>query len=329
VALNSAAAEPARRGTAANAPLFVVLNCASGANDAAAVQRCIEQGCAAAGRELHLFVIDGADQLDALAQQAVQSARAAGGVVVAAGGDGTLNTVAQAVLGSGCPFGVLPQGTFNYFGRAHGIPGDTEQALQIVLTETARPVQVGQVNERLFLVNASIGLYPRVLEDREGWKQRLRRARWVALIAALATLLRGYRSLHLQIELNGKVHTVHTPTLFVGNNPLQMEQLGLPLAESIDGGALAAVLPRPMSRLTMLWLMLRGAFGELGHADQVLHFPFSRVTVGSAARFAARRIKVATDGEIAWMELPLKFAVAADALALIHPAGPAPERARS
>jgi diacylglycerol kinase family enzyme len=43
-----------------------------------------------------------------LAQRAVEQARQQQGVVVAAGGDGTINAVAQVVLKSGCPFGVLP-----------------------------------------------------------------------------------------------------------------------------------------------------------------------------------------------------------------------------
>ena len=173
-------------------------------------------------------------------------------MVVAAGGDGTLNAVAQAVLGSGCAYGVLPQGTFNYFSRTHGIPSDTAQAMQVLLHARAQPAQVGLVNGRVFLVNASLGLYPKLLEDREGWKQQFGRSRLVAFGAGLATLLRGYRSLRLRIEVQGQARNVRTPTLFVGNNALQMEQLGFPLAKDIDGGALAAIMLRPVSRLSML-----------------------------------------------------------------------------
>lgn len=54
-------------------------------------------------------------------------------VVVAAGGDGTLNAVARAVFGSGCAFGVLPQGTFSAFSRTHGIPTDIGAAMQVLL----------------------------------------------------------------------------------------------------------------------------------------------------------------------------------------------------
>ena len=230
-------------------------------------------------------------------------------MVVAAGGDGTLNAVAQAVLGSGCAFGVLPQGTFNYFGRTHGIPQDTALAMQLLLNAPVQPVQVGLVNDRVFLVNASVGLYPRLLEEREGWKRRFGRSRLVAFGAGATTLLRGYRSLRLQIEVQGQTRRLRTPTLFVGNNPLQLEQLGFPHAQEVERGMLAAIVLRPVSRPTMMWLMLRGAFGQLGDADQVLSITCTSLNAGLGWPQTARSIKVATDGEVLRLALPLQFRV--------------------
>jgi diacylglycerol kinase family enzyme len=300
-------------------PLFVVFNLGSGAGDADGERLAIEQACATAGRELHLLRVDDPQRLPAIARDAVQRAQAAQGVVVAAGGDGTLNAVAQAVLGSGCAFGVLPQGTFNYFGRTHGIPQNTGEAMQLLLHAPVQPVQVGRVNDRVFLVNASVGLYPRLLEEREGWKNRFGRSRWVAFGAGVATLLRGYRSLRLQVEVQGQTRQLRTPTLFVGNNALQLEQLGFPQAQDVAQGALAAIALRPVSRATMLWLMLRGAFGQLGQADQVLSIACTRLKVGLGWPQTARFVKVATDGEVLRLPLPLEFRVAPEPLWLIRP----------
>jgi diacylglycerol kinase family enzyme len=310
----------------ATGPLFVVFNLGSGAGDAEGARLAIEQACATAGRELHLLHIDDPSRLATVARDAVQRAQAAHGVVVAAGGDGTLSAVAQAVLGSGCAFGVLPQGTFNYFGRTHGIPQDTAQAMQLLLHAPVQPVQVGLVNDRVFLVNASVGLYPRLLEEREGWKSRFGRSRLVAFGAGMATLLRGYRSLRLQIEVQGQTRRVRTPTLFVGNNALQLEQLGFPHAQEVEQGMLAAIVLRPVGRPTMLWLMLRGAFGRLGDADQVLSIACTRLKAGLGWPQTARSIKVATDGEVLRLPLPLLFRVAPEVMWLIRPA---PQRAPS
>jgi diacylglycerol kinase family enzyme len=301
-------------------PLFVVFNLGSGAGDAEGERLAIEQACASAGRELHLLQVDDPRRLAIIARDAVQRAKAAQGVVVAAGGDGTLNAVAQAVLGSGCAFGVLPQGTFNYFGRTHGIPQDTAMAMQQLLQAPVQPVQVGLVNDRVFLVNASVGLYPRLLEEREGWKSKFGRSRLVAFGAALSTLLRGYRSLRLQIEVQGRTRRVRTPTLFVGNNALQLEQLGFAQAQQVEHGTLAAIVLKPVSRATMLWLMLRGAFGQLGQADQVISIACTRLQAGLGWPQTARHVKVATDGEILRLPLPLEFRVAPEPLWLIRPA---------
>ena len=144
-----------------------MLNAGSGRKDADASQRTISEVLTAGGREHRLLVLKHPDQIHKLAAQAVTLARERGGVVAAAGGDGTLNAVAQAVLDSGCAFGVIPQGTFNYFSRTHGIPLDTAESARALLTGTIKPVQVGLANGRLFLVNASLGLYPELLEDRD------------------------------------------------------------------------------------------------------------------------------------------------------------------
>ena len=322
-ATNGAALNP----VSAAGPLFIVCNLGSGAGHADLAREAIQHACVAAGRAFELMSLDRPSDLPAVARKAVQRAQQSGGVVVAAGGDGTLNAVAQATLGSGCAFGVLPQGTFNYFGRTHGIPADTAMAMQVLLSAPVQPVQVGLVNGRVFLVNASLGLYPKLLEDREGWKHRLGRSRLVAFGAGLVTMLRGYRSLRLRIEVEGQTRDVRTPTLFVGNNALQMEQLGFPLAHDIDHGALAAIMLRPVRRLAMLGLLLRGALGQLGDADQVLRVACVRLNVRMRRPFGARRIKVATDGEICWLTLPLEFSVSPEPLWLIRPDTPAPERA--
>ena len=310
-------------------PLFILLNVGSGAGDASAARAVIERACAEAGRDLHLVQVDEPHRLGELAATLVLRAQQAGGIVVAAGGDGTINAVAQATLGSGCVFGVVPQGTFNYFSRTHGIPADIAPAMQVLLHETAQPVQVGLVNDRVFLVNASLGLYPQLLEDREAWKKKLGRSRLVAIGAGLMSLLRGLRNLRLHIEVHGQARDVRTPTLFVGNNALQMEQFGFPEAQAIDAGNLAGIMLRPVGRITILWLLLRGALGRLGEADQVVNFSFRHLTVLRSRGLGARRVKVATDGEITWMNLPLEFRVSPVPLMLIRPAAAAPERANA
>lgn len=299
---------------------FVVLmNPGSGHDDADRTRETLTGVFAEAGALHEIVVLDRERPLAAQMQAAVQRARERGAVVVAAGGDGTINAVAQQVLGSGCVFGLVPQGTFNYFARAHGIPQEAEAAARLLLAGRPQATQVGLVNERVFLVNASLGLYPELLEDREQFKQRFGRSRLVALGAAFATLVGRHPALRLAVEQGGEQRLLRTPTLFVGNNALQMEQLGLPEAQAIEAGALAAVVVRPVGRLEMLGLMLAGALGRLGEAQNVQRFAFRRITVQPWLRPGHGRVKVATDGETNWLAPPLVFRTSPEPIALIRP----------
>lgn len=308
--------QPLRGGLSGREPLFIVLNTGSGRDDAPAAQAAIVQVLQAASRAHTLMPVSDATALPGVARQAVERARAEGGIVVAAGGDGTLNAVARAVLSSGVPFGILPQGTFNFFGRAHGIPQDAHAATRCLLDAHVESVQVGLLNDRLFLVNASLGLYPQLLEDREAYKQRYGRSRMVALWSGLATLLRAPPQLTLQLEHGGQARTLRTPTLVVGNNALQLERLGIAEAQALRHGQLVAMSVRPVGTLALYGLLLSGLFSRLGEADQVISFGFDRLTVRVRGR---RRVKVAMDGEISWLPTPLQFQVSPEPLHLLVP----------
>jgi diacylglycerol kinase family enzyme len=306
-----------------NAPFLIALNAGSGHAETEERRSTIESVLREAGRQFHLTVIDRPDTIDRIASQLAQQAAAAGGVLVAAGGDGTINAVARQAIAHGCAFGVLPQGTFNYFGRTHGIPEDLSEAVHAMLAARLHPVQVGMVNDRVFLVNASIGLYPKLLEEREIDKKQFGRSRLVAVLSAIKTILTPHRRLRLVLQIDGKLQRLRTATFFVGNNRLQMEQVGIPpLSDAVEDGMLAAMAPRTKGKLGMLWLMLQGALGRLGsadQADQLTTFSFTQMQVKVRTLARRRKVKVATDGEVTYMSNPLEFRVLEGQLLLLKP----------
>lgn len=304
----------------ADGPLFIVLNLRSGEHEAGDTEQAIEAVLREAGRPFELLRVNSGKEVTALAARAVEQARRQHGVVVAAGGDGTINAVAQAVLEAELPFGVLPQGTFNYFGRAHAIPLDAAEATRALLGAELTPTQAGLVNGQLFLVNASLGLYPQLLEDREAFKRQYGRRRSVALWSALMTVLRHERRMVLRMEHEGQPRLVESATLFIGNNPLQLQQVGIAEADALQQGRLVALSVKPVGRWAMLGLAVRGALGRLGEADNVLSFDFRELEVQPIVAPGRRvRVKVATDGETRWMQTPLNFSVASKPLWLFKP----------
>lgn len=316
-------------------PLFFVINGGSGRASQDATLDTIETAMRQVGRTYRVFTFDNGNDLKPTIQKAVDAASEEAGVVVAVGGDGTINAVASAALFAGCTFGAIPRGTFNYFGRTHGIPEEIDAALEDLLDGEPVPAQVGWVNDRVFLVNASVGLYPVLLEDREQFKQRYGRSRLVALWSAVVTAFGHHRYLDVVMQEEGKQVNLRTTTLFVGNNRLQLEQVGMPQAESLHHGRLAGIAVKPVRTLALLWLAVRGALGKLADAENVTGFSFRSLRVvplgiwrgrGSAggkqyvaASESARRnrIKVAIDGEICWLRAPLEFSVGDKPLMLI------------
>ena len=309
-----------------DAPFFIVLNAGSGSTDTDKAFDAISSVLKAAGRQHEILRVENPQRLRDLATEAVTKAQQGDGVVVAAGGDGTLNAVAQIALESDCKFGVIPQGTFNYFGRTHGISSDAAEAARGLLSARVQPVQVGLVNGDVFLVNASLGLYPQSLEDREEQKQRHGRHRLVAAWAGLVTIFRDYQPMLIKLEHEGRTQELRTLTLFVGNNRLQLEQLGIDEAHVVEDGKLAAIVLAPVSTPTLLGLVARGAMGKLGEARGVKHFSFTTITVKPSSR-AVGRIKIATDGETKWMRAPIEFTVAPKPLLLLKPIDAVPEEA--
>jgi diacylglycerol kinase family enzyme len=291
-------------------PLQFIINARAGSSQEAGTRALIEAALQGAQRQGQFHACR-PGQLPGMALRLAQQAAAAHSAVVAVGGDGTANAVAQAACTAGCAMGVVPLGTFNYFARTQGIPTDPGEALRLLLSARPVPVRVGGVNERLFLVNASLGLYPDLLEDREAFKARFGRSRWVALWAAAVTLLRAQRPWRLRIEQAGTVRHVRTLTLFVGNNRLQLEQFGVKPAPAPGSDAQApritAVMLKPVGTWAMIGLMLRGALGTLGDAPSVEHFDFDRLVVEPALPWGRRAVKVAFDGEVGWMRAPLDF----------------------
>ncbi|HYF41616.1 MAG TPA: diacylglycerol kinase family protein [Ramlibacter sp.] len=315
------AAEFAAAADLAHAEFFVVINPGSGARQADEKRAAIEAALAEAGRKFRFVPVE-PGQIVAACQQAAQQAAQEGGVLVAVGGDGTLNAGAQAALTHGCPFGAVAQGTFNMFAREHGLPLDAAEAARALATARPEPVQVGLVNQHIFLVNAAVGLYPKLLQDRETVNRQLgRRRNWINLITSVVSLFDWRLQLRLEVELDGEVARLRTPSLFVCNNRLQLDRVGIEeqVVTQVGRGRLAALVARPMGVAGKLKVLWRAAWGRLGEGPELDSRAMRSLAVTTRG---ARRIKVSTDGEVQWMQLPLRFAVSPQPLMLMRPAVP-------
>lgn len=303
---------------AADRPITVLMNAHSGQKDKGPARQAIDDVLLASGRDVKIINARNPEQLVTLGRQAAVDRP---GILVAAGGDGTLNAIADIACEHDLPFAILPLGTFNYFARDLGISLDPAEAAGAILEGYYRRMPVGRINGHLFLNNASIGLYRKLLQERERHKQRFGRNRLVALFSAAVTLFQPHRRYRLTLEIDGKSELLYTPSVFFGRNALQMEQLGLDEADCVARGELAVLAPRDLGRMEMLGLALRGALAQLETAENLRQHCGLRVKADWIDS-KKRRIKVAVDGEILECTLPLNVESVQSALQVIIPKTP-------
>lgn len=297
-------------------PLHLIFNRRSGAGRGGEVAELAQRLCAEADRPLHLHNPGSPKRLEQKAREALAAARADGGVVAVAGGDGTLRSVAQLAADSGVVMAAVPTGTFNYFGRNYRIPEEPEGALRIALKGIPRAVDLGEVNGQVFLINASYGLYSRLIRVREAYSRHWGRNRVVAILSTLIGLLRRHPSLEVELSIGDQRQRVDTPMIFIGNNALQLRSVSLDVARCVQESRLAVVVMRPVRRWELLRLALRGLARQL-EAEQSLDSFCADSLVISQRR---RVVEVVLDGERLSLAMPLRFAIRRRALQLMVPA---------
>lgn len=245
--------------------------------------------------------------------------------IVAAGGDGTVTAIASALEGrQDARLAVLPLGTFNYFARGLGLPEDPEDAARAILTGHEHRIAVGKVNGQLFLNNASVGIYPHILKERETVYGRWGRYRLAAHWSVIKTFLRFQRPMHLQLTADGVMRDVRTPLVFVARSAYQLARYGLEGAEAISADRFAMFLANGTeTRGGLFRLTWRLVTRSVRHGVDVDLVTAREIEVDSASR----RALVAFDGEKTAMRLPLRFSIAPDALAIVLPAATEDDKA--
>ena len=254
------------------------------------------------------------DQLEARAKAAVEEGVK---LIVAAGGDGTVSTVAGALSGTTAVLGILPLGTLNHLARDLGIPFDLDEAAAVIAAGQQRIVDVARLNDRVFVNNSAIGLYPLFVADRQAQQQRLGRSKRLAMFfAGLRTLARFHHH-RLTLTVNdGHSATIETPLLFVGNNDYRLELGGAGRRDALDGARLGVIVMRRMGRVGFFMAMVRALAGRSRSGDMIRLDNVQRLTV------ATRRalLTVSIDGETRRLAPPFDYRIDPAALGVIAPA---------
>ncbi len=265
--------------------VLVLFNPKAGISNRRVEPRELEAALSAAGAEPRIVQLDRRPVAKLLAEYDPR----AEALVVAGGGDGTLRSIAEALVGTDRPLGVVPLGTRNHFARDVGLPLGLDESIESLLQPHIGAVDTGEIDGRLFLNNASLGLYPGFVEER---RRRARAtARWSAIAGAAWWVLNQRR--RLRIRIDGDDPETRASIVFIGNNRYRIEGFGLGQRVSLDRGELMLVLAAPTGPWSATRLLLRAVLGRLEDERGYRH-QYVRSAVIDTRRSTVR---VALDGE--------------------------------
>jgi diacylglycerol kinase family enzyme len=175
------------------------------------------------------------------------------------------------------------------------------------------------MNERIFINNSAIGLYPLMVVDRDLQRKRLGRSKRVAMIVASLRTLARFNHHRLTLTVNEEqTGRIDTPLLFVGNNDYRID-IGAPgQRENLDKGELSVFVMRKKTRRGLLAASVRAFFGRSRNDDMV------RLEEVERLRVSARRSQliVSLDGEVVGATVPLDYRIRKQALRVIAPETP-------
>jgi YegS/Rv2252/BmrU family lipid kinase len=232
-------------------------------------------------------------------------------VIAIAGGDGTLNAAAEALLAAGRPLAILPTGTGNDLARTLGLPLDPLQAARLVTQGARRWIDLGRANEKLFFNVASVGLGAELI--RHHTRERKRRF-WI--FAYVLSIRDAWEELHpftVRLDCDGEERRLRVLQVAVGNGRHYGGGMTVHEDATIDDQQLDvyAIPPMPFWRLLSLVPALRRGRVRKLEEIEVVHCRTVALTTKESRA-------VNTDGEIT-TSTPVRFTILPRALEVVVP----------
>jgi len=282
---------------------LVILNDKSGTGGAGGARDSIMRRLQQTNLEVECLTL--AEDLD-LAAEVRRRVESGVTLVIAGGGDGTVNAVANAIRDLPVRLGVIPLGTLNHFARDLGIPLELEAALDVIVSGHTMPVDAAEVNGRIFINNSSVGLYPRIVLLRERY-QRRNADKWIVAAWATLRVMRTGRPLRVQLTVEGGQIMRTTPLVFIGNNAYRMAGFEAGSRESLQGGTLALYVVKTTGRWRLLRLFWRILARTAQRSGELAMLMTPTATIDVPGDASVTRMEVATDGEVVVLDLPLVY----------------------
>lgn len=271
----------------------------------------VREAFAETGAKIDLQLLDGDEIADAV------RALPGSAVVAVGGGDGTMAAAASALARSHTALAILPLGTRNHLARQLGVPLELKEAAQLAVGGQRRRIDLGLAGERVFVNNASFGIYTRFVRRRDESDG----PKWLGTLPATWHVLRQMRAQFFPLRIDRERITLTTPLLFIGNNPYSLERGHLGERESMTDGELAVYSVAAHRPRQLVGFALRALVGLARPERDFEHFTEAREVIIEGEG----TIEGAFDGELDELPLPLRLRSLPGALGVVTPREAPPE----
>ena len=181
---------------------------------------------------------------------ALKSIKEGADVIVACGGDGTVNEIASSLVGSNVKLGIVPMGSGNGLASALKIPKSISGALNVIKNSNSTQIDVGEINKHYFFSNTGIGFDANVINNYSKTKQRRLGS---YLRASLLTFFNNPPSLSVKITTESKSLRLKPFMVFVSNSNEMGYDVSLTPKASIQDGMLDAIIVEPLNKLEIIY----------------------------------------------------------------------------
>jgi YegS/Rv2252/BmrU family lipid kinase len=287
-------------------------NPSSGAKLPPSELEALERAALDAGLALHRVTPE--LNIDAVIRERLRYGRC---LAIAAGGDGTIHHVVQALVNNPeATLGVIPVGTYNHFAKDLGLPLDWRAALDVALKGRTEVVDVARVNDRYFVNNLSLGLYPELVAHREARGRDY--PRWKARFYAFYITMNKYQHVTFTVETEHHHEVIRSHVFMVSNNSYDLSRVGIDAPRvALNEGRLSVYWLPHIPRFQLARFIGRYLAGRMHDAPGFRSFRTSQMKVQARRKL----LNVGVDGEVFTFETPLVITIVPQSLQVKVSAG--------
>lgn len=219
------------------------------------------------------------------------------------GGDGTVRSAAEFLVDFDLPMAILPLGTFNLLAKSLDHINDIEAIFTMIKNNKTKMIDLGAVNEKIFINHVWIGFYYQILKLRKKHQVVIGKSKVLKTLFGVLNLFKPLSFYDLKLKIDDKMASFRTCLLFVSNNESYLNLFDFGEHKSLNSGRLQVVILNSKTRLELFLCLLHMLVGGVKKSKYYSQFSTDAFTISSNDTLS----NIVIDGDLFKLNNPLSF----------------------